>query len=163
MDLYQIKSYKSWFDFCSPESVKHFNCHVNWLMSLNTSAKRLNFISPKGTFILSFILSFILLFLFRYKPNSVAAGAVYLVTQICGLDIDAAEIAGIAKTGTATVRAIYRVGIFNSVPFYFYLIFIFCLFSHLCHRMRAYWRCPSCSGYAPHFEPIAPTRFQPFN
>lgn len=34
----------------------------------------------------------------------------YLVTQICGLDIDPADIAAIAKTGPATVRAVYRVG-----------------------------------------------------
>lgn len=43
-----------------------------------------------------------------HRPNSLAAGAVYLVTQICGLDIDAYDIATIAKTGASTVQAVYR-------------------------------------------------------
>lgn len=43
-----------------------------------------------------------------HRPNSVAAGAVYLVTQICQLGIDAYDIATTARTGASTVLAVYR-------------------------------------------------------
>eukprot|EP01071_Lankesteria_metandrocarpae_P002350 Lankesteria_metandrocarpae@DN2264_c0_g1_i2.p1 len=43
-----------------------------------------------------------------HRPNSVAAGAIYLVAQLCNAKVDLSDVSAVARTGESTVRTVFK-------------------------------------------------------